>query len=72
MKKEEEKKETTTNQNEMEEEVNFVYDSAFEKVKDQYQELQEVFKNFAAKEAAQVEVDRFLQRLSLGRAYYQQ
>lgn len=42
MKKEEEKPK------EEEEPVELVYDSEFEKVKDQYVELQEVFKNFTA------------------------
>lgn len=41
---------------EVEEESNeIVYDSEFERVKDQYKELEEVFKNFAVKEAAQSE-----------------
>ena len=42
LKKEEEKPEKS------EEPVELVYDSEFEKVKDQYVELQEVFKNFTA------------------------
>ena len=42
LKKEEEKPEKR------EEPVELVYDSEFEKVKDQYVELQEVFKNFTA------------------------
>jgi hypothetical protein len=42
LKKEEEKPEKS------EESVELVYDSEFEKVKDQYVELQEVFKNFTA------------------------
>lgn len=37
------------------EEEEIVYDSEFERVKDQYKELQEVFKNFALKEASQSE-----------------
>ena len=47
-KNEEEKKESV-------EEEEIVYDSEFERVKDQYKELQEVFKNFALKEASQSE-----------------
>lgn len=47
-KNEEEKKEPV-------EEEEIVYDSEFERVKDQYKELQEVFKNFALKEASQSE-----------------
>lgn len=45
---EEEKKEPV-------EEEEIVYDSEFERVKDQYKELEEVFKNFALKEASQSE-----------------
>lgn len=32
-----------------------MYDSEFERVKEQYKELEEVFKNFAVKEASQSE-----------------
>ncbi|KAM7455297.1 hypothetical protein BLSTO_03949 [Blastocystis sp. subtype 1] len=52
---EEKKAENTDTQTPAEDDSNYVYDSAFEKVKDQYKELQEVFQNFAAKEAAQIE-----------------
>lgn len=55
MTQEEKKAENTDTQTPAEDDSNYVYDSAFEKVKDQYKELQEVFQNFAAKEAAQIE-----------------
>ena len=55
MTQEEKKAENTDTQTSAEDDSNYVYDSAFEKVKDQYKELQEVFQNFAAKEAAQIE-----------------
>ena len=55
MTQEENKAENTDTQTPAEDDSNYVYDSAFEKVKDQYKELQEVFQNFAAKEAAQIE-----------------
>ena len=55
MTQEEKKEENKETQTPVEDDSNFVYDSAFEKVKDQYKELQEVFQNFAAKEAAQIE-----------------
>ena len=55
MTQEEKKAENTDTQTPAEDYSNYVYDSAFEKVKDQYKELQEVFQNFAAKEAAQIE-----------------
>lgn len=55
MTQEEKKAENTDTQTPAEYDSNYVYDSAFEKVKDQYKELQEVFQNFAAKEAAQIE-----------------
>lgn len=42
--------------NEVEEDnTEIVYDSEFERVKEQYKELEEVFKNFAVKEASQSE-----------------
>lgn len=44
-----------------EEDNEIVYDSEFERVKDQYKELEEVFKNFAAKEASQSENGILLQ-----------
>lgn len=54
--KELEKKEELQQDIQNEEEDNeIVYDSEFERVKDQYKELEEVFKNFAAKEASQSE-----------------
>ena len=36
-----------------ENEITLTYDSEFEREKDQYQELEEVFRNFALKEASQ-------------------
>lgn len=55
MTQKEQKEENETKQIPVEDDSNYMYDSAFEKVKDQYKELQEVFQNFAAKEAAQIE-----------------